>query len=80
MRVKESIGINRPLQEVFDYVSEVGNYPEWMADALEVRKDTEGPRSTAISSPLPSSPLAVASKRPTREPLMKLTEGIRIEP
>jgi hypothetical protein len=21
----------------------VGNYPEWMADALEVRKDTEGP-------------------------------------
>src|SRR5215208_2788858 len=42
MRVEESIEINRPLQEVFDYVSDVGNYPEWMADALEVRKDTAG--------------------------------------
>ena len=43
MRVEESIEINRPLQEVFDYVSDVGNYPEWMAHALEVLKDTEGP-------------------------------------
>ena len=43
MRVEESIEINRPLQEVFNYVSDVGNYPEWMADALEVRKDTAGP-------------------------------------
>ena len=43
MRVEESIEINRPLQEVFDYVSDVGNYPEWMAHALDVRKDTEGP-------------------------------------
>src|SRR5215208_2976665 len=80
MRVEESIEINRSLQEVFDYVSDVGNYPEWMADALEVRKHTAGPRSRAIGSPSPSSPLAVASKRPTRGPLMKLTEGLRIEP
>ena len=43
MRVEESIEINRPLKVVFNYVSEVGNYPEWMAHALEVRKDTEGP-------------------------------------
>ncbi len=43
MRVEESIVINRPLEEVFNYVSEVGNYPEWMAHALEVRKDTAGP-------------------------------------
>ena len=39
MRVEESIEINRPL-EVFDYVSEVGNFPEWTAHTLEVRKDT----------------------------------------
>ena len=43
MRVEESIEIDRPLQEVFNYVSDVGNYPEWMAHALEVLKDTEGP-------------------------------------
>jgi uncharacterized membrane protein len=43
VRVEESIDIDRPLKEVFTYVSDVGNYPQWMADALEVRKDTEGP-------------------------------------
>ena len=40
MRVEESVEINRPLPEVFNYVSDVGNYPEWMAHVLEVRKDT----------------------------------------
>src|SRR5918995_2488275 len=43
LRVEESIEITRPLKEVFDYVSDVGNCPEWMAHALEVLKDTEGP-------------------------------------
>jgi uncharacterized membrane protein len=43
MRVEESIEIDRPLEAVFSYVSDVGNYPEWMAHALEVRKDTPGP-------------------------------------
>jgi len=42
MRVEESIEINRPLKEVFDYVSDVGTYPEWMAHVLEVLKDTAG--------------------------------------
>jgi carbon monoxide dehydrogenase subunit G len=43
MRVEESIEVDRTLQEVFDYVSDVGNYPEWMAHTLEVLKDTPGP-------------------------------------
>jgi dehydrogenase/reductase SDR family protein 12 len=43
MRVEESIEINRPLEEVFNYVSNVGNFPEWTAHTLEVRKDTAGP-------------------------------------
>jgi len=34
MRVEESIEIDRPLKAVFDYVSDVLNYPEWMAHAL----------------------------------------------
>jgi uncharacterized membrane protein len=44
MRVEESIEINRPLKEVFDYVSDVGNYPEWMAHALEVLIKSVGRR------------------------------------
>src|SRR5690242_13541851 len=43
MRVEESAEIRRPLQEVFGYVSEVANYPEWMAHVLDVSKDTPGP-------------------------------------
>jgi uncharacterized membrane protein len=43
MRVEESIEIDRPVQEVFNYVSDVANYPQWMAHVLEVLKDTEGP-------------------------------------
>ncbi len=42
MRVEENVEINRSLGEVFNYVSDVGNYPDWMAHALEVRKDTPG--------------------------------------
>ena len=43
MRVQESIEINRPLEEVFNYLSEAANFPEWTAHTLEVRKDTPGP-------------------------------------
>jgi dehydrogenase/reductase SDR family protein 12 len=42
IRVEESIEIDRPLEAVFNYVSDVANYPQWMADALEMRKDTAG--------------------------------------
>jgi uncharacterized membrane protein len=43
MRVEESIEINRSLEEVFNYVSDVANFPHWTAHTLEVRKDTPGP-------------------------------------
>jgi uncharacterized membrane protein len=43
MHVQDSVEIDRPLHEVFEYVSDVGNYPEWMAHVLDVRKDTPGP-------------------------------------
>ena len=43
MRVQGSVEINRPLQEVFNYVSDVDNYPKWMAHVLGVRKEMPGP-------------------------------------
>jgi uncharacterized membrane protein len=55
VRVEERVDINRPLEEVFNYVSDVANYPEWMAHALEVRKDTPGP-------PQQGDPFVVAIK------------------
>jgi uncharacterized membrane protein len=43
MHVEESIEVDRPVQDVFHYVSDVANYPEWMAHVLEVQKDSPGP-------------------------------------
>lgn len=43
MRVQGTVEINRPLPEVFNYVSDAGNYPKWMAHALEVRTETPDP-------------------------------------
>ena len=40
MCVEESIEINRPLKEVFDYAFNVENFPECSGPAIEVRKDT----------------------------------------
>lgn len=42
MRIEASIEIERPLEVVFSYVSDVGNYPEWMAHVLDVRKGRPG--------------------------------------
>jgi uncharacterized membrane protein len=43
MRVEESVEINQPLPEVFNYVSDVANYPQWMAHVLEVRNEAARP-------------------------------------
>ena len=41
--VLESIIINRPIEEVFAYVSDLRHSQEWQNGLLEVRKITEGP-------------------------------------
>ncbi len=43
MRVEESVQINRPVDEVFSYVTTLESQPEWAGPSLEVRKDTPGP-------------------------------------
>jgi uncharacterized protein YndB with AHSA1/START domain len=43
MHVEEGVEINRPVEEVFSYVSTLESQPEWAGPALEVRKDTRGP-------------------------------------
>ena len=39
----DSIVINRPVEEVFAYVTDVTNDPAWHTDVLEAHKRTEGP-------------------------------------
>jgi uncharacterized membrane protein len=42
MRVEENIEIDRPVEEVFAYVANPENLPEWSGPAIEV-KDVPGP-------------------------------------
>ncbi len=42
MRIEESVEINRPLEEVFNYVANPENLPEWSSIVLEVRKEAQG--------------------------------------
>ena len=41
IKVTDDITINRPVDEVFDYVTDVTNLPEWQSAVHEVR--TDGP-------------------------------------
>jgi uncharacterized protein YndB with AHSA1/START domain len=41
--VARSITINRPVAEVFAYVSDISNEPAWHTDVLEARQTSEGP-------------------------------------
>jgi uncharacterized membrane protein len=43
INVEHSIIINRPIEEVFAYVSDLRHSAEWQTGLLEVRKKTEGP-------------------------------------
>ena len=43
MRIEESVEINRPVEEVYAYVANPENLPEWAGTAIETRKDTPGP-------------------------------------
>jgi len=42
MRVEESVEINRPPEEVFSYVANPENMPQWSTLVLEIREETEG--------------------------------------
>lgn len=43
IETSDSITINRPIEEVFAYVTDTSNDPAWHTDILDVRKTTDGP-------------------------------------
>jgi hypothetical protein len=43
MRIEESVEINRPPEQVFEYVANPENLPEWTGTVIETRKDTPRP-------------------------------------
>lgn len=43
INIEESIIINRPIAEVFAYMTDLRNAPEWQSGLLEMRHTSEGP-------------------------------------
>ena len=43
IHIEDSIVINRPINEVFAYISDLTNAPEWQTRLLEVRRTTTAP-------------------------------------
>ena len=73
MRVEESIEIRRPLNEVFDYVANPENLPEWSSLAIEVKDApeplNEGDTFTTVGKFLGrrfETPFEMASYEPNR--------------
>ena len=43
VRIEASVVINRPIEEVFAFVSDFEKSPQWMAELVESKQTSEGP-------------------------------------
>ena len=83
LHAEESVEINRPVEEVFSYVSTVESQPEWATPPMEVRKDTPGPPKegdtfTSVSKFLGrrfETPYRITSIEPNRQFSYRATGG-----
>jgi uncharacterized protein YndB with AHSA1/START domain len=83
MRIEESVQINRPLNEVYEYVANPENLPEWSGIVQEVHKEAqgelrEGARYTTVAKFLGrrfETPMQVTSHEPPRRHSDRSTGG-----
>jgi uncharacterized protein YndB with AHSA1/START domain len=83
MRIEESVEINLPPEEVFDYVANPENLPGWSSQVLDVQKETqgelrEGDRYTSVAKFLGrrfETPMEVTTHEPPRLHIDKSTGG-----
>jgi len=45
IRIEQSIVINRPTEEVFEYVTQIENQSEWSTGVVEAEQTSQGPMS-----------------------------------
>jgi uncharacterized membrane protein len=48
-RAEASVVINRPVDEVFAYVDDIGNASQWQSYVLEVEQTSEGPKGVGTT-------------------------------
>jgi len=56
-KLEQSVVINRPIEEVFAFVSDFEKSPQWMSELVEAKQTSEGPVGvgttyTAVANPL----------------------------
>jgi uncharacterized membrane protein len=49
MRFEDSVTINRPMDEVFDYVGEIDNLPTWRGPIVEAKQTSPGPAGAGMT-------------------------------
>jgi len=76
------VRIERPIDEVFAYVSEPGNVPHWNSAVQAVRKtseDQERPSTYSMERQLPTgravNELEIVARQPSREFAIRTTSG-----
>jgi uncharacterized membrane protein len=82
-RFEQEIVIERPPDEVFDYLSDLANLPEWQSSIVEVRREDdaplrEGARFTEVrrvAGRRIESTIEVATLEPGREFALRVVDG-----
>ncbi len=66
VRIEESVQIERPVAEVFAYVSDPTHLPEWTAVVTDVRTDTPSPSAAGTRFTSPRSSWVPNGRRPAK--------------
>jgi uncharacterized membrane protein len=83
IRLEKSVVINRPLGEVFEYVANFEDYPQWATEVVEAKKTSEGPLGVGttythfvqVLGQRIESGYEVTEYEPNRKVSMKSTSG-----
>lgn len=82
-KLEHSVIINRPAEEVFDYMTDFEKLSEWMSELVEAKQNSEGAVSvgstiSAVATPLgrrAESTLEVTEYEPNKKFTIKSTSG-----
>jgi uncharacterized membrane protein len=82
-RLEHSVVINRPIEQVFEYVTNIENAPKWKSRLLEIKRTSEGPvgvgtTQTSVGQFLmwrPQTNVEITEYAPNRKVGFKTTSG-----
>jgi uncharacterized protein YndB with AHSA1/START domain len=57
IRIEQSVVINRPIEEVFAYVTDIDKMSLWMSELVEAKQTSEGPVNVGTTAGAVANPL-----------------------